>query len=190
MQKIALLAIPLLLAGCGGSKVDIRDCDNSLVWIEQSSEQKTDNEIPISLTDASQALKTLAGLPKAVAPVEPTPVVPTPVEPIVPGPTSNSKTFSLHWNAHHQAMFGWFDDWAGADFGSGPITLTDNCGGEPMVVENPQFAKLTPEGRNYWGGTWESEGKKQQDTLCVDKCWASYFTNRGCKTATEVVVTW
>jgi len=89
-----LLIIPLLfLVGCG-TKIIIENCDNSLLILEQSSEQRTDNKIPISLTDASQVLKDLAELPKITDPdVEPGPEAtvtpdPTPSVPIVkPEPT-------------------------------------------------------------------------------------------------------
>jgi len=64
-MRYGWIVLMLLIGGCG-TKIEIKECDNSLVIIEQSSEQRTDNEIPISLTDASQVLKDIARLPKVV----------------------------------------------------------------------------------------------------------------------------
>lgn len=63
LQVLGWLTAVLLLSGCG-TRIEIKDCDSSLIYIDQNSTQDTDTTVPISPKDAPQILTEMSAIPK------------------------------------------------------------------------------------------------------------------------------
>ena len=187
---LTLVLICVILTACG-TKILIEKCDSSLIFIEQSSEQKTDNRIPVSLSEGIKALEGLATLPTSIIPKIPegpdivsgevVEIVPQSIESdiIEPQPIELTVIESHSMKPFEDKSQAWLNK-TGSSY-TGPILVKFNKCGE-FTVKNPSLDFL-PAGRN--GHVWFADDPHNPGNMNGR---GAVFTPKGCvATAVEII---